>query len=108
VVTGDYLDITQAEALETLLGWERAAQAEDGEPAGRFEAGTIEVVRPRVMSFHPKSWRFESRYGVGTSDDDRERVVRHQLHLGRGTIWIVASLDAISIRRPARLERDVE
>ncbi|MDB4958194.1 MAG: ATP-dependent helicase YejH [Myxococcales bacterium] len=61
VITGDYLNITQAGALETLLDWEQAAQNDDGEP-GRFLARVIEVERlpTRNKSFHPKSWRFES------------------------------------------------
>jgi len=61
VITGDYLNITQAGALETLLDWEQAAQPDDGEP-GRFLARVIEVERlpARSKSFHPKSWRFEA------------------------------------------------
>jgi superfamily II DNA or RNA helicase/diadenosine tetraphosphate (Ap4A) HIT family hydrolase/SOS-response transcriptional repressor LexA len=74
VITGDYLHITQAGALETLLDWERAAQPDDdkgcdddgapGEPGepGRFLARVIEVERlpARGKSFHPKAWRFEA------------------------------------------------
>jgi superfamily II DNA or RNA helicase/diadenosine tetraphosphate (Ap4A) HIT family hydrolase len=61
VITGDYLNITQAGALETLLDWEQAAQPDDGEP-GRFLARVIEVEQlpARGKSFHPKSWRFEA------------------------------------------------
>ena len=61
VIAGDYLNITQAGALETLLDWEQAAKNDDGEP-GRFLARVIEVERlpTRNKSFHPKSWRFES------------------------------------------------
>ena len=80
LLTGDYLDITQASALEMLLDWqslgtdggadERQAEAEDGgegAPAGTLEARVVEVAtlpgaRP---AFHPKAWRFESdTYGV--------------------------------------------
>jgi hypothetical protein len=59
VITGDYLNITQAGALETLLDWEQAAQPDDGE-SGRFLARVIEVEQlpARGKSFHPKSWRF--------------------------------------------------
>lgn len=62
VITGDYLNITQAGALETLLDWEHAAHPdEDGEP-GRFLARVIEVEQlpARQKSFHPKAWRFEA------------------------------------------------
>jgi len=61
VITGDYLNITQAGALETLLDWEQAAQPDDGE-SGRFLARVIEVEQlpARGKSFHPKSWRFEA------------------------------------------------
>lgn len=69
LVTGDYLNITQASALELLLDWQ--ASAADGElddaRAGRLEARVVEVEKlpPRVRSFHPKSWRFESAsFGV--------------------------------------------
>jgi superfamily II DNA or RNA helicase/diadenosine tetraphosphate (Ap4A) HIT family hydrolase/SOS-response transcriptional repressor LexA len=62
VITGDYLNITQAGALETLLDWEQAARADDDGESGRFLARVIEVERlpTRSKSFHPKSWRFES------------------------------------------------
>lgn len=70
IITGNYLDITQASALEILLDWQHETEPEDGderEGGGRLEARIIEVERlpPRVRSFHPKSWRFESRtFGV--------------------------------------------
>lgn len=62
VITGDYLNITQAGALETLLDWEQAAQSDDDGEPGRFVARVIEVEQlpSRSKSFHPKSWRFES------------------------------------------------
>lgn len=70
IITGDYLDITQASALEILLDWQRETDPADGDERGmpgRLEASIIEVERlpPRVRSFHPKSWRFESAtFGV--------------------------------------------
>ncbi len=68
LVTGDYLEITQASALEALLDWQQASTADDeGMAGGRFEARIIEVAAlpGRTRSFHPKSWRFESdRFGV--------------------------------------------
>jgi len=79
LVTGDYLEITQARALEQLLDWQQASAAgavtdveiDDAEsvPAwtGRFEARVVEVntLPQPTRSFHPKSWRFEGRdFGV--------------------------------------------
>jgi hypothetical protein len=43
VTTGDYLNITQADALETLLDWEQATQSDDGGERGRLVARVIEV-----------------------------------------------------------------
>lgn len=72
VVTGDYLNITQAEALKRMLDWQ-GAFAPEGE-AGTFE---VRVVETRALpgssrSFHPKSWRFEGPGGavafVGSSN----------------------------------------
>lgn len=85
IVTGDYLDITQASALRRLLDWQSASEAFEptddaaaddatGRPAvdppadeatraprGRLEARIVEVNDDAhgVASFHPKSWRFE-------------------------------------------------
>ena len=60
LVTGDYLDITQAEALKRMLDWQGALA-----PAGclpRFEARVVEtaLLPGPSRSFHPKSWRFEA------------------------------------------------
>lgn len=62
VITGDYLAITQAAALETLLDWEQAARSDEDGGRGTFAARVIEVEQlpARGKSFHPKSWRFES------------------------------------------------
>ncbi len=79
IVTGDYLDITQASALELLLDWQ-ASSSGDEQPPGRLEAAVIEVERlpPRVRSFHPKAWRFESSsFGiafVGSSNLSRSAL----------------------------------
>ena len=67
LLTGDYLNITQAAALEELLDWMLAGDAEpdfeDAEEAGqgRLEARVIEVDRlaGRTRSFHPKSYRVD-------------------------------------------------
>jgi len=83
IVTGDYLDITQASALELLLDWQQAATAgdeQDDQPPGGLEAAVVEVERlpPRVRSFHPKAWRFESQsFGiafVGSSNLSRSAL----------------------------------
>lgn len=73
ILTGDYLNITQAAALEDLVDWAAASAVDDPPPSlersgegegerGSLEARIIEVARlagpPRA--FHPKSWRFES------------------------------------------------
>ena len=79
IVTGDYLDITQASALELLLDWQ-ASSSDDEQSRGRLEAAVIEVERlpPRVRSFHPKAWRFESSsFGiafVGSSNLSRSAL----------------------------------
>lgn len=59
LVTGDYLDITQAQALSRLLDWQGAPAEDDA--TGRFEARIIETTKDpvRAKSFHPKSWLFE-------------------------------------------------
>jgi diadenosine tetraphosphate (Ap4A) HIT family hydrolase len=71
LVTGDYLNITQASALEMLLDWQSTWDEPDvdGEeaPQGRFEARVVEVDRlpGRTRSFHPKSWHLEGAgFGV--------------------------------------------
>lgn len=81
IVTGDYLNITQADALATLLDWEHASESDDDEAKGRLEARVIEVEKlaPRASSFHPKSWRFEAKnFGiafVGSSNLSRSALV---------------------------------
>ncbi len=81
VLTGDYLDITQASALELLLDWMgsegapnpdelEAAHSEDTEAGigrGTLEARIVEVATlpGRSRSFHPKSWRLEGP-GIAT------------------------------------------
>jgi superfamily II DNA or RNA helicase/diadenosine tetraphosphate (Ap4A) HIT family hydrolase len=72
ILTGDYLDITQASALETLLDWCATVRGgaeldADSQGSGRLEARIIETARLPGLSrsFHPKSWRFQSpAYGV--------------------------------------------
>ncbi|MCP3136048.1 DEAD/DEAH box helicase family protein [Pyxidicoccus xibeiensis] len=58
ILTGDYLAITQADALRRLLDWMEEDTALQQEGRGHFEARVVEVEKQRVPSFHPKSWRF--------------------------------------------------
>nr|WP_211194023.1 DEAD/DEAH box helicase family protein [Pyxidicoccus fallax] len=58
ILTGDYLAITQADALRRLLDWMDEDTALQAEGRGRFEARVVEVEKQGVPSFHPKSWRF--------------------------------------------------
>lgn len=66
IVTGNYLDITQASALELLLDWQNAnaSDSEEGDDntEGKLEARVVDVnVLPgRTRSFHPKSWIFRA------------------------------------------------
>jgi diadenosine tetraphosphate (Ap4A) HIT family hydrolase len=72
IVTGDYLDITQASALEMLLDWEQASAAEgDEQPSGRLDAAVVEVERlaPPVQSFPPEGMAIRV-------PDIRDRVCR--------------------------------
>lgn len=62
IVTGDYLEITQVEALERLLDLQSGIAPDPSDPStGRLEARVIEsshLPHP-TRSFHPKSWWFE-------------------------------------------------
>lgn len=92
VLTGDYLDITQAEGLALLMdlagvgtdvpdeadtGTPVVAQLQDesaryasastmnAPPSGTLALRVVEVERLQLRSFHPKSWRFEAPgYGI--------------------------------------------
>jgi diadenosine tetraphosphate (Ap4A) HIT family hydrolase len=61
LVTGDYLHITQEQALDRLLGWMVVAREQGDGARGALEARVIEVdqLPAPTLSFHPKSWRFE-------------------------------------------------
>jgi superfamily II DNA or RNA helicase/diadenosine tetraphosphate (Ap4A) HIT family hydrolase/SOS-response transcriptional repressor LexA len=80
IVTGDYLNITQADALTTLLDWEHASESDEDDDKGSLEARVIEVdkLAPRASSFHPKSWGFEAKsFGiafVGSSNLSRSAL----------------------------------
>lgn len=83
VITGDYLNITQADALETLLDWEQGTEADDGGAHGTFVARVIETeqLSTRSKSFHPKSWRFESP-GLGVAFVGSSNLSRSALESG--------------------------
>ncbi|MCK6545686.1 DEAD/DEAH box helicase family protein, partial [Myxococcota bacterium] len=93
ILTGDYLEITQVEALKRLLDLERTATLEDDEgddaptailtaprARGKIETRVVEVDRlpGNTRAFHPKSWRFESdTFGlafVGSSNLSRSAL----------------------------------
>jgi diadenosine tetraphosphate (Ap4A) HIT family hydrolase len=92
IVTGDYLDITQASALERLVDWQESARASGTEIEADVPAGHSGSVETRVIeveklpgftrAFHPKSWRFESsRYGVafvGSRGADAHLLLQHR------------------------------
>lgn len=81
ILTGDYLDITQAIALETLLDWELGSSRESSEASGSFDARIIETEKlpGLTRAFHPKAWRFEAtNYGiafVGSSNLSRSALM---------------------------------
>jgi superfamily II DNA or RNA helicase/diadenosine tetraphosphate (Ap4A) HIT family hydrolase len=131
IIAGDYLDITQASALELLLDWEQATAADDEQLPGKLEAAVVEVEQlpPPVRSFHPKAWRFESQsFGiafVGSSnlsrsaldtgvewnlrvDRDRDSVAYRRVHDAFEALWTSARrLDARWIADYARRARRV-
>lgn len=96
LVTGDYLAITQASALEVLLDWQETWRAgDDDTPAtGIFESRVVEVDRlpGRSRSFHPKAWQlagdgFAVAF-VGSSNLSRAALttgVEWNLRVDRGT-----------------------
>jgi superfamily II DNA or RNA helicase/diadenosine tetraphosphate (Ap4A) HIT family hydrolase len=76
LVTGDYLGITQAAAMEQLLDWTTLSN-------GAFEARVVETARlpDGSTSFHPKSWRFEGP-GLGVAFVGSSNVSRSALSGG--------------------------
>jgi superfamily II DNA or RNA helicase/diadenosine tetraphosphate (Ap4A) HIT family hydrolase/SOS-response transcriptional repressor LexA len=84
IVTGDYLEITQVAALETLLDWQRTSIGEgDDEVSARFEARVVEVglLPGRTRSFHPKSWIFMAD-GLGVAFVGSSNLSRSALDTG--------------------------
>jgi superfamily II DNA or RNA helicase/diadenosine tetraphosphate (Ap4A) HIT family hydrolase len=83
LLTGDYLDITQARALRRLLEWAAAADAmvdEDDADAGGVLAVRIVETAHLKRAFHPKSWRVVGEgFGVawvGSSNLSRSALLQ--------------------------------
>jgi superfamily II DNA or RNA helicase/diadenosine tetraphosphate (Ap4A) HIT family hydrolase/HKD family nuclease len=72
VIAGDYLHITQSQALRTLLDWAHLATTSDDPDPGTFDVRVVETAAIDGRSFHPKSWRVETAEGgvawVGSSN----------------------------------------
>lgn len=82
ILTGDYLEITQARAMKRLLDWVAENQARRHEARlGEFEARVVEVDKLRLTSFHPKSWRFEGP-GLAVAFVGSSNVSRSALKTG--------------------------
>jgi superfamily II DNA or RNA helicase/diadenosine tetraphosphate (Ap4A) HIT family hydrolase len=85
IITGDYLDITQASALEQLLDWERAgAEVDDAEQRrGTLQTRVVKMAElpDRTSTFHPKSWRFEAP-GFGVAFVGSSNMSRSALDTG--------------------------
>lgn len=60
VLTGDYLNITQSEALQRLYDWSQFSRGFESERAGEMEVRIVETAALNGRSFHPKSWCVES------------------------------------------------
>jgi len=95
LLTGDYLGITQADALESLLDWMGAGDTGEDDSGDdvpeqgstwRLEVRVVETssLPTRSRSFHPKAWRFEAAdlgvAFVGSSNLSRAA-------LGEGIEW---------------------
>lgn len=108
ILTGNYLELTQASALEMLFDRQNAE-----ETAGRLETRVVVVEDPplRGQSFHPKSWRFEgpsfgiafvgssnlSRAALGAAiewnlrlDRDRDSVAFERIREAFEELWTIA------------------
>jgi len=84
IITGDYLHITQSQALRRLLDWSQFAQSTDDAKHGSFAVRIVETASIQGRSFHPKSWRMETDSGgvawVGSSNWSK-------MALARGIEW---------------------
>ncbi len=83
ILTGDYLAISQVQALRKLLDWtrestaERSQEAEANHPGG-FEARVVETASIGGRAFHPKCWFLEGadagQAWVGSSNVSRSAL----------------------------------
>jgi superfamily II DNA or RNA helicase/diadenosine tetraphosphate (Ap4A) HIT family hydrolase/HKD family nuclease len=85
LLTGDYLNITQAHALRRVLDLGRGAAGEGG-ASGSLELRVVEVdgLGGGSQSFHPKSWLFLGR-DLGSAFVGSSNVSRSAL--GAGIEW---------------------
>jgi superfamily II DNA or RNA helicase/diadenosine tetraphosphate (Ap4A) HIT family hydrolase/HKD family nuclease/SOS-response transcriptional repressor LexA len=84
ILTGDYLDITQAQALRRLLDWGVATEAEGAAEnpefsvSGKLHSRVVETQRIN-RAFHPKAWQLSSPdFGVafvGSSNLSKSALV---------------------------------
>ena len=90
ILTGDYLDITQVDALRRLVDWatataaERIADTPALTVAGDLQARVIETAELGGRSFHPKAWHLRgSDFGVAFVGSSN----LSQSALGDGVEW---------------------
>ncbi|MDP2311744.1 MAG: DEAD/DEAH box helicase family protein [Pseudomonadota bacterium] len=87
ILTGDYLDITQVDALRRLDDWASATAAERGADtdalaiAGDLHARVIETRHLGGRSFHPKAWHLQGE-DFGVTFVGSSNLSRSALHDG--------------------------
>ena len=84
IITGDYLNITQEQALRHLLLLQTAEALPDEELGGReargqLEVRVVEIARIEARTFHPKAWMFSGAgcavAFVGSSNMSRAALI---------------------------------
>lgn len=105
VLTGDYLDITQASALRRLLDWNASlaasARADEAPVLGRLDVRVVET-QSIQRAFHAKSWRLEGE-GFGVAFVGSSNLSRSALT--HGVEW---NLRVDRARDPAAFARVAE
>lgn len=87
ILTGDYLDITQVDAVRRLADWADTTEAEhaagDAEVrvAGTLHARVIEAAHLGGRAFHPKAWHLEGE-DFGVAFVGSSNLSRSALHDG--------------------------
>ena len=87
ILTGDYLDITQVDALRRLADWSALTIAEQGADedglriAGDLQARVIETAQMGGRSFHPKAWHIQGE-DFGVAFVGSSNLSRSALHEG--------------------------